>query len=304
MRVFSLGRQLFVSRAIRLAIKGKQTAGTLLLLFQQCTTMAVASSAMEFHTLHNPEQNIEVIVGEGPIIDGDAARLKAIIPQAGRDEYGNIPLYLNSPGGSVAAAFAIVDVMDSYEFSALVSSNAVCASACASIVYVSARFHQVIGTGRIGIHTCYVRRTSDDTPEPSSFCKNVIAENAVKHGTSYSAVNMWQRDFGPETMAWLGKDVACKGGLCGPPVFDDTLAIPSFDCRTAKQESEIAICSNKRLARHEASLSRLYFGTMKRLPPGEKREITGGAASMAKISGFMQGLRCCGLCARSHGGPA
>ena len=214
---------------------------------------------MEFRTVHNPEQDIEVIIGEGPIVDGDAARLEAIVPRAGRDEFGNIPLYLNSPGGSVPAALAIVEVMDRYEFSALVSSNAICASACASIVYISARFHEVIGTGQLGIHTCYIRRTSADISEPSSFCNNMIAENAVEHGTSYSAVNMWQREFGPETMAWLGQDVACKYGLCGPPVFDNTLAIPSFDCRTAKQQSEIAICSNKRLARHEAVTSKNIF---------------------------------------------
>jgi uncharacterized protein len=86
-------------------------------------------------------------------------------------------------------------------------------------------------------------------------------------------VNMWQRKFGPETMAWIEQDVACKYGLCGPPGFDGTLAIPSFDCQTAKEESEIAICSNKRLARHEASLSKLYFEAMRYLPPGEREKL-------------------------------
>jgi uncharacterized protein len=81
---------------------------------------------------------------------------------------------------------------------------------------------------------------------------------------------MWQREYGPDSMAWIGHDVACKYGLCGPPGFDDTPAIPAFDCRTAKQESEIAICSNKRLARHEASLAKVYFKTLKGLPQDEK----------------------------------
>jgi uncharacterized protein YecT (DUF1311 family) len=162
--------------------------------------------------------------------------------------------------------------MDRHEFSALVSSNAECASACASIVYISARFHQVVGTGRLGFHTCYTRGTSTDTPEPSSFCNDIIAENAYKHGTSQGAVNMLQRKYGPETMAWLEQDVACKYGLCGPPGFDNTLAIPSFDCRTAKLESEIAICSNKRLARQEASISKWYFETMRYLPSSGERE--------------------------------
>jgi hypothetical protein len=173
------------------------------LLFCQCTTM----SAMEFRVAHNPEQNIEVIIGEGTIVDGDSARLEAIIPRTGRDEYGNISLYLNSPGGSVPAAFAIVEVMDRYEFSAFVSSNAICASACASIVYISARFHQVVGKGLLGIHTCY-SHAATETPEPSSFCNKVIAENASNHGTSYAAVNMWQSAYRPESMAWIDQDVA------------------------------------------------------------------------------------------------
>jgi len=77
---------------------------------------------------------INFIIGEGPIVDGDAARLEAVIPSAGRDQYGNIPIFLNSPGGSVEAAFALVELMDRIEFSALVGSDAICASACASIL--------------------------------------------------------------------------------------------------------------------------------------------------------------------------
>jgi len=225
---------------------------------------------MEFRIAHNPEENIQVIIGEAPIIEGDAKRLETILTQAGRDRYGNIPMYLNSPGGSVLAAFAMVELMDKHEFSAYVSSNAICASACASIVYISARFHQVVGKGRLGIHTCYIQGNPADTPGPSAFCNKKIAENATDHGTSYSAVNMWQREYGPHSMAWIGQDVACKYGLCGPPGFDDTPAIPSFECRTAKQESEIAICSNKRLARHEASLVKIYFETLKSLPQNDR----------------------------------
>jgi ATP-dependent protease ClpP protease subunit len=71
-----------------------------------------ASHTMEFRIAHDPAENIQIIIGEGPIIDGDATRLETILTQAGRDRYGNIPLYLNSPGGSVGAAFAMVEVMD------------------------------------------------------------------------------------------------------------------------------------------------------------------------------------------------
>ena len=46
-------------------------------------------------------------VGEGRIEEGDAGRLEKIIPLADRDRYGNIALYLDSPGGSVPGELAI-----------------------------------------------------------------------------------------------------------------------------------------------------------------------------------------------------
>jgi hypothetical protein len=152
----------------------------LLLMMGLLVSLISQAGAMEFRIEFDPEEKTNVIAGEGPIVDGDAARLKAIIPGAGRDRYGNIRLYLNSPGGSVAAAFAMVKIMDREEFSAIVSSNAACASACASIVYISARFHEVVGNGKLGIHSCYAKTTSAGNPEPSSFCNDIIAKNAIK----------------------------------------------------------------------------------------------------------------------------
>jgi uncharacterized protein YecT (DUF1311 family) len=180
---------------------------------------------------------------------------------------------LNSPGGSVETALKLVELMDREEFSAFVASGDRCASACASIVYISARFHQVLGTGLLGIHTCYSVDQKGDAPEPSSFCNEVIAQNAANHGTSYGALQMWQRHYAPEQVAWIGQEVACKYGLCGPPVFDDTLAVPSFDCKNAKLQAEVAICANKRLARHEASLSKYYVQVLRRLPVNEKETL-------------------------------
>src|SRR5436309_4443318 len=89
-------------------------------------TFLTTSFAMEFRIERDPDEGINVIIGEGPIIDGDAARLVAIVPRAERDKFGNIHLYLNSPGGLVAASFEIVTVMDRYAFRALVSANAIC----------------------------------------------------------------------------------------------------------------------------------------------------------------------------------
>jgi uncharacterized protein YecT (DUF1311 family) len=227
------------------------------------------ATAMEFRITWNPEEKINVIIGNGQIESGDARRLEEMIPRADRDRYGNIQIYLDSPGGLVKAAFDVVAIMDREEFSAFVSSGSRCASACASIVFVSARFHLVVGGGLLGIHTCYIANQGS-RPEPSSFCNEEIAMNAVGHGTSYGAVQMWQRNTAPDEMAWIGQDVACKYGLCGPPGFDDTLAVPSFDCKSPKLQSEILICSNKRLARHEASIAKYYSQSIKAMSPSEK----------------------------------
>lgn len=128
-----------------------------------------SAEAMTFRIQWAEESKINLIIGEGPIEHGDAERLEKVIPLADRDRYGNIRLYLNSPGGSVKAAFEIVKVMDREEFSAIVGSGSRCASACASIVYISARFHLVVGTGLIGIHSCYSVNKKSGAPEPSTF---------------------------------------------------------------------------------------------------------------------------------------
>lgn len=273
-----------------ISLVGAAAAATLLCMTIS-RTLVTSGAAMEFRIEIDPEEHISVVIGEGTIIEGDAARLENVIKQADRDRYGNIVLYLNSPGGSVAAAFGMVEVMDREEFTALVSSNAICASACASVVYVSARFHQIIGTGKLGIHSCYIKNNPADKLEPSTFCNDQIAQNAINHGTSYGAVNMWQREYGPETMAWIDKDVACQFGLCGPPGFDDTPATPSFDCRSAKQSSELAICSNKRLARHEASLAKMYFKTITNMPVQEAKRFRAEQRAWLKFRDTCQGPR-------------
>jgi hypothetical protein len=58
--------------------------------------ISCTAEAMTFRIERNSEEKINVIIGDGPIEDGDAQRLERIIPHADRDRYGNIPLYLNS----------------------------------------------------------------------------------------------------------------------------------------------------------------------------------------------------------------
>src|ERR1700756_1775837 len=53
-----------------------------------------SANCMTFRIVWNPEEKINVIIGEGPIAQGDKERLEKVISLSGRDRYGNIPLYL------------------------------------------------------------------------------------------------------------------------------------------------------------------------------------------------------------------
>lgn len=228
--------------------------------------------AMEFRFDYNPEQKIRVIVGEGEIKEGDAQRLTIAMQDAGRDQYGNISLYLNSPGGSVTAAIEVANVIIENEFSVLVPSASTCASACI-IPYLSGRFHQLLGDGLLGLHSCYYVR-SDGKPQPLPLCNKEIAQFVFRQGTSVGAILDYMNETPPDEIVYIGSDVACSYGLCGPPGFDSTLAIPSFRCFGSLNAVERAICNDRRLARNEASLAKLYNDTLNRVHVSTRPAIT------------------------------
>jgi len=247
------------------------------------------AEAMQFRIEWIGEDKINVIVGSGTIEQGDVERLEKAIPHADRDRYGNIPIYLDSLGGSVGVAFAMVELMDREEFSALVGSGSRCASACASVLYLSARYHLIIGTGLIGLHGCYSVNDASGALENSSFCNEAISQNAVRHGTSYGMLHGWQTDTAPDQIVWIGREAACTYGFCGPPGFDEVLAVPSFNCAASRRPSEVAICSNKRLARHEASISRYYSLVLSWLPQEEKQSFRDQQKAWLKYRDSCQG---------------
>jgi hypothetical protein len=236
------------------------------------------SGAMEFRTFLQSELKEVVIIGEGPIADGDAERFAKIAPLATRDKYGNVTLVLNSPGGSVHAAFKLVEAMDEFEVSTIVPDNATCASACASIVYISGRYHDVLGTGILGFHTCYINNSG--IKEPSALCNEAIAEHAFTRGTSYAAVDFASKDYGPDGMAWIGRGVACAIGLCGPPTVTQTLAIPTFLCSGTLSAVKREICGDRRLARYDREIETLYKTQTSRLGPN-RSEIAGHSSYRA-----------------------
>jgi hypothetical protein len=245
------------------------------------TESAQSAKCMDFKLIDSNEVVLDgktfskrrSVLADGDINDGDSQKLKDLIKDADRDFLGNITIYLNSPGGSVGEALRIVKVMDAYEVSTIIPERAVCASACASILYVSGRFHTILDGGLIGLHPCF----RDGVAAP--ICNDVIAKNAAGHGTPYGSVEAYMqassdKDSGTANgMVWMSKDTACYTGLCGPPSFDYTLAIPSFDCSVNLEQADQVICGDRRLARYDASIAKYYALLRKSLPSEEWEKI-------------------------------
>ena len=110
--------------------------------------------AMEFRVL-NTESGQAVLIDTGAILPGDAERLLAGLDNVSRDNWGLKELELSSPGGSVIEAFRMGDVIDAEGVLIFIPSGAYCASACAVILYIDAKYRMVTEGGALGIHTCF-----------------------------------------------------------------------------------------------------------------------------------------------------
>lgn len=131
-----------------------------------------------------------------------------MLAQVPRDDSGLKILALDSPGGSVDAAFEMAAVMDSVGVSTVVPPGASCASACASILFVAGRTHAVVPGGRVGRHTCFktTTRIGDEV------CNDRIASFAVAHGTAYGSVHIFMEATPPDGIVWFSAQEAdCLG---------------------------------------------------------------------------------------------
>jgi hypothetical protein len=169
---------------------------------------------MEFQIIKAPDgQRIVVAIGE--IVPGDAQRLASALQSANRDRWGNKGLFLWSPGGSVAEAFAMVSVMDRERVNTIVQRDTYCASACSQILFVSGTYRAVIDGGRLGMHTC------SRAGQASELCNERIAMNAVAHGVAHGAVMAFMKYTGPQDILWFSAAEAdCWGLTRWPPGFN------------------------------------------------------------------------------------
>ncbi|WP_144433423.1 hypothetical protein [Alcaligenes faecalis] len=148
------------------------------------------------------------IIGQGEIVEGDAARLKAVLTLNAMNSYGYFALVLDSPGGSVLDAFEIAQVMDEYYVNTYIRPGDECVSACAAIVFIAGREHVAVSGSYLGFHGCFNTRDLSI----NSMCNEVIAEHAVAHGTAYGAVMAFIENIPATQVVWVsGDDADCWG---------------------------------------------------------------------------------------------
>lgn len=173
----------------------------------------VPAAAMTFSTSVSPDGK-RFVLAQGQIAEGDAGRLRVALQSAERDSFGNKIVALHSPGGSVIEAFAMVEVMDREKVSTVVPRGAICASACAQIVFLSGVHRTVEVGGRLGLHACHDARERSR----SVVCNELIAQNAVARGTPYGAIMAFMHLGAPTQMRWLdAPDADCWGFTKRPP---------------------------------------------------------------------------------------
>ncbi|CAB3777592.1 hypothetical protein LMG28688_00393 [Paraburkholderia caffeinitolerans] len=234
-----------------------------------------AAPGMDFKLSSQPQLRLKMVIGEGKIQDGDAEKFLAVAKMAGRDDEGLVILALNSPGGNVEAAFRLVDAMDKVRVYTLVPDNARCASACASILFASGARRSVMGSGRLGFHSCY--RSDKKNYAKDSLCNEIIAANAMQRGVSQVAINRFVKQYGAQDMAWVGRDVACKSlqGLCKPGLLETqsatkTALMQSRDCSKLISVQAKLICGDAGLTRLDQILAEIYNQKLKASSNKEK----------------------------------
>jgi|GEM_PF-2466293 len=238
-----------------------------------CTCFTVpmcpgTAPAMDFKIYAQPQLPLKMVIAEGRIQDGDAEKFTAFADMADRDEEGLVVLILNSPGGNVAAAFRVVDAMDKVRVYTTVPDNAKCASACASILFASGERRSVIGSGKLGFHSCY--RREERSYATDSLCNEIIAANAMQRGISQVAINRFVKHYGARDMAWVGHDIACKSlqGLCKPGLLETRYQTRaslthSLDCSKLISVQAQLICGDQELTRLDKRLAEIYGQNMK-----------------------------------------
>ena len=170
--------------------------------------LPLPASAMEFRLLQSAAGSRSV-VATGEIRPGDAQRLGRALEFASRQKNGPRQLLLDSPGGSVGEALAMADVMDRVGVTVIVPAHAVCASACASILFVSGKYRSIAKGGGLLVHSCFDDRTGQKVDD----CDLYIAAHAQQEGASGLAMMALQEAAGTRAAFLMNEQGAACFGL-------------------------------------------------------------------------------------------
>jgi hypothetical protein len=175
---------------------------------------ASPARAMDFQIIRAADGQ-RLVAATGTIVPGDAQGLAAALRSADRDRWGNKGIGLASPGGSVAEAFAMVQVMDRERVNTIVPPDMFCASACSQILFVSGVYRVLIDGGKLGMHSC------SREGQTMELCNERIAMNAVSHGVAYGSVMAFMKYTNPDQMIWFSAaDADCWGLTRWPPGYN------------------------------------------------------------------------------------
>lgn len=195
------------------------------------------------------------VQASGPIEEGDAAKFAAL-PKFNT-------LELDSPGGLVGEALAIVANMDARSgIRTAVKLGASCASACAMAIFVSGETRVVYMGGRLGIHSCAM---PDGSPSPD--CNTAMARNAFGHGVPWGVIEGFGNYTKPSDMLWLGAEDAECWGLIRWNISDashEGIACFLASLRTTNKSKPAEVTDQNAddvLCRENAGTSRTYIST-------------------------------------------
>jgi hypothetical protein len=177
------------------------------LIFAGLALLAAPAAAMNFK-FGTTSDGVRVVIAVGEIRQGDARRLARALDKAGRDRHGTKRLYLESIGGLVVEALKMADVISGDNVSTIVRKGKLCASACASILFVAGKYRTVEAGGLLAIHSCYDTRNGRAVSE----CNAVISAHAEAVGVSGDTMMALQEAAGSDTLiVFEAEDAACFG---------------------------------------------------------------------------------------------
>lgn len=157
----------------------------------------------------------EALYAVGPIEFGDADKYKTLMSAIPAQPDGSKLVILNSPGGYVTEAFKIANTNSRYRVHTHIPQNAICASACASILFLSGDYRTMHAEAKFGQHSCSNNGVANQA------CNDELAEYAYSRGVEYGSVASFVTFAPPEDMAWLNKYAVDCNGLSKYPFSDE-----------------------------------------------------------------------------------